>query len=526
MSGQGEINRNFSTFSMTRRDRSSKNTRHLQNIQVPVYSEEPSVSQGGQFYWNSNTKVMNYSNGNTWVEISELGNVELINIGDGCELVIGNQIKSLVAGSNIFINCTSNEVIISADVSGVISSLADAGAGNFGLTADGTGPDLTVKTISNGANLSITESANVLTFDVTLPMQIVTTLADAGAGNFGLTADGTGPDLSVKTISNGANLSITESANVLTFDVTLPMQTVTTLADAGAGNFGLTADGTGPDLSVKTISNGANLSITESANVLTFDVTLPMQTVTTLADSGAGTFGLTADGTGPDLTVKTISNGANLSITESANVLTFDVTLSSVTTTTLTSAGGGSTLVNDGTGPSLAIKSLTAGTGVIFDSDSTNITISSNAATVKASNTVAQSIPNFTITPLNLNTTDWNIGGFTVGATTITVPKTARYNITVNYAWDLGTVTGGIRILFIRVNGGSVYADNAIFDAISGISVPLLSTTKLHRSYTNSLSLTAGDAVDVAGLQDTGAALTIGGAVSSFATQLIITEIL
>jgi trimeric autotransporter adhesin len=64
--------------------------------------------------------------------------------------------------------------------------------------------------------------------------------------------------------------------------------------------------------------------------------------------------------------------------------MTFEVTDDNVTLhsaggggggTTLTSAGGAETLVNDGVGPSLAIKGLTAGTGVTLGSDVTSITV-------------------------------------------------------------------------------------------------------------------------------------------------------
>jgi hypothetical protein len=66
-SSTGQNSRGVSTFTVTRKDRTLKNQRTGENLQVPVYSEEPDVSQGGQFYWNSNTKVMNYSNGEAWV---------------------------------------------------------------------------------------------------------------------------------------------------------------------------------------------------------------------------------------------------------------------------------------------------------------------------------------------------------------------------------------------------------------------------------------------------------------------------
>jgi hypothetical protein len=52
---------------MTRRDTSFKNTRHGEHLQVPIYSNDPPVSHGGELYWNSTDECMYYSTGvNSW----------------------------------------------------------------------------------------------------------------------------------------------------------------------------------------------------------------------------------------------------------------------------------------------------------------------------------------------------------------------------------------------------------------------------------------------------------------------------
>ena len=70
---------------------------------------------------------------------------------------------------------------------------------------------------------------------------------------------------------------------------------------------------------------------------------------------------------------------------------------------TLASAGGTETLVNDGVGPALATKGLTAGTGVSLSSTATQVTITNSAPdqtvvlTAGAGITVTGTYPNFTI---------------------------------------------------------------------------------------------------------------------------------
>jgi hypothetical protein len=145
MSGQG-----FSaTYKMTRRDHSFKNTRHGEHIQVPVFSSDPPVSHGGEFYWNSSTLCMNYSDG-----------------VDSWRCIVAN-----------------------------VTMLANAGNGRFGLVADGVGPDLSIKSIDQGNGISIKDVSNVLT--------ISANLQSVGAG-CPLVLNG----YQIKSIANGKNIDL------------------------------------------------------------------------------------------------------------------------------------------------------------------------------------------------------------------------------------------------------------------------------------------------------------------------------
>jgi hypothetical protein len=96
----------------------------------------------------------------------------------------------------------------------------------------------------------------------------------------------------------------------------------------------------------------------------------------TLASAG-GSQSLVADGTGPTLSILGLSAGTGISLGASGGALTITnaspasaVMLSSPSTTP-----SNQTLVNDGVGPAIATKALLPGTGISLGSNSTDITI-------------------------------------------------------------------------------------------------------------------------------------------------------
>ena len=124
--------------------------------------------------------------------------------------------------------------------------------------------------------------------------------------------------------------------------------TSVTLSSAG-GTETLVNDGTGPTLATKGLTAGTGVSLTGSATDVTITNSAPDQVVALTAGAGIST-----SGTYPNFTITNTDTGSAV---------------------TLASAGGSQTLVNDGTGPSLATKGLTAGTGINLFSSATAVTI-------------------------------------------------------------------------------------------------------------------------------------------------------
>lgn len=102
--------------------------------------------------------------------------------------------------------------------------------------------------------------------------------------------------------------------------------------------------------------------------------------------SSAGGTSLVNDGTGPALATKGLTAGSGITLVD--NGTDVEVSAAAATTTTLASAGGSETLVQDGTGPALATKGLTAGTGISLTGGANDVTIANTdgASTVTLSN--------------------------------------------------------------------------------------------------------------------------------------------
>jgi len=305
--------------------------------------------------------------------------VTLAGVGGGQNLVVDGlgpdlAIRTLVSGNGISLSTVGNTIVVSANAA--VTTLANTGAGAYGLVVDGLGPDLTIKTINAGTNINITDVSNVLTINaVDAP---VTTLANIGAGSYGLVVDGLGPDLTIKTINAGTNITISDVSNVLTINAA--DAPTTTLANTGAGSYGLVVDGLGPDLTIKTINAGAGIIISDVSNVLTISAN-DIDVTTTLANTGAGVYGLVVNGTGPNLTVKTINAGNNVTISDNSNVLTINAADAPVTTLANTGAGSYGLVVN-GTGPNLTVKTINAGNGITISDSANVLTVNANAVTL------------------------------------------------------------------------------------------------------------------------------------------------
>ena len=148
-----------------------------------------------------------------------------------------------------------------------------------------------------------------------------------------------------------------------------------TLASAGGAQT-LVNDGVGPALATKGLTAGIGITLSPSPVDIVITNTDKGSDVT-LADAGTGAHTvLVNDGVGPALAIKGLKEGAGIALPATGT----DVTITNTdpgSAVTLTDAGttAHESLVNDGSGPTLATKGLKAGTGITLSSTATDITI-------------------------------------------------------------------------------------------------------------------------------------------------------
>jgi hypothetical protein len=153
---------------------------------------------------------------------------------------------------------------------------------------------------------------------------------------------------------------------------------------------------------------------------------------TTTLTSAGGTVSLVNDGTGPTLATKGLTAGARITLTD--NGTDIDII---ATNTTLTSAGGTQTLVNDGIGPALATKGLTAGTAISLGSTATAVVITGAYTAGTGIDITGASISNTGVTSLAAGT------GLSVSAATGAVTVS---NTSIGFSAQLTAVTASIAV--------------------------------------------------------------------------------
>jgi hypothetical protein len=185
----------------------------------------------------------------------------------------------------------------------------------------------------------------------------------------------------VNTSSPSETLDVNGKTKTTTFQMTTTPTAGYVLTSDASGNGSWQANGNGTVTSAG-ITAGTGISLA-GTNPIT--------------SSGS----ITVTNAAPDQTV-VLNNGTGINVTGTYPNFTIDNTdLGSAVT--LTSAGGTETLVNDGTGPALATKGVTAGTGISLSSTATDLTVTNTAPDQVVALTAGTGIgvtgtyPNFTV---------------------------------------------------------------------------------------------------------------------------------
>ena len=177
----------------------------------------------------------------------EAGGVESVTnaVGSGTNLVIGTLsnpvIQQLVAGTNIDFDDSSGTSIIINNTSPATSVALDSAGGIQTLVVGASGPTLTIRGLTPGDGITLDGSSGVdVVINNTSPATSVT-LNDAetiGDNEASLTVAGsTGPDLLIKTLIGGANVTLVNNDTNVTISATASSaaDSVESLSATGGG---------------------------------------------------------------------------------------------------------------------------------------------------------------------------------------------------------------------------------------------------------------------------------------------------
>ena len=429
--GQSVVPRKTARF----RDLTTQNTLGIpwtKNVALEV------IRPIGYIIYDQLTMSVYISNGQQWqIAVSGGGITTLMPTAGSTGLSIVDNgigpnltVKGLLAGPGVTITDDSNDLTF--EVAVTLDDAQPAGGSTYSIIGNGIGPNLTNKTITAGSNITIVDSGTDITISssggggggyvagpgIDITGNVISadiTLADAQATSpttYSIVGNGVGPNLTNKTISAGSGIVITDSGTDLLITSTgggggyiagtginisgSTISSTITLTSTGAGTYSLLSSTVSPNFVTKTISAGSNITITDSGSNLTIASSGSGGSSTL---SSLGGTSIVVSGSSPSFTIKGFDTGPGISLTTDSTTLTFtnsgvrsltagtgislSASIGAVTVTnsspatgvTLTSTGGLNTLVSDGTGPSLSVKSLGAGLGTTFTDTGSSITI-------------------------------------------------------------------------------------------------------------------------------------------------------
>ena len=235
----------------------------------------------------------------------------------------------------------------------------------------------------------------------------------------------------------------------------------------------------------------------------------PASTLTTLTSTGGSS--LVVGSQGPHLAIKGISAGSGIALVQGEDALTL------ATTTNLTSVGAsaGTSLVTSVKGPALTVKGLIAGSGVVFYPSNTDLTISAVPTTLASSSPTNSLV----VTPTGPNLA---IRGITAGAgvsivssaTALTISAAAATATTLASTGGTSLVVGGagpnLTVRGVTAGAGITLASSATDIVIAATPVPV-----------TTLSSSGGQSLVSAG---TGPGLAVKGLVAGTGVTLSSTD--
>ena len=222
--------------------------------------------------------------------------------------------KSLVAGTNITLVPSADEITINAQAggSGEANTASTPSASGLELTLPKVGVDLPFKSLVQGANITLTPLAESITIDAPVPGEINTS-SNEGTGE-GFAMPKVADNLPFKTLKAGTNVNLTPSVDELLIDVTASGED-NTASNVGSGQGTLSLPKVGVNLPFKTLNGGTGVTVTNNLE----DVTISSDGEANTNSNAGGGVGLVKAKVGVDTPIKSITAGTGITVLNSTN---------------------------------------------------------------------------------------------------------------------------------------------------------------------------------------------------------------
>lgn len=282
------------------------------------------------------------------------------NIGTGLGLFSGESVtstettfnfKSLVAGSNVNLTSTADEIEISSIDTGVTTLSNNGGFAAIGQNI--TGSTLNLRTITGVNGMTATQNTDNVTIGST---QSITSL---GAGQALLTAGL--PNATIRSLVQGTGISIASNANTLTIN-----NTGVVTVDSIGGGASVSAGIVGPILSLRSFVGTGAVNVSQTPSII--NISSPVLTLS----SQPGGFSL-INTTFPSATLKSLIAGAGISIVDSAGTITINNTQTAITG--VVTLGSGSPVLLDVLGSNVRARGLVSQGYALVNVSGNDVTI-------------------------------------------------------------------------------------------------------------------------------------------------------
>jgi len=249
------------------------------------------------------------------------------------------------------------------------TTVSNIGSGS-GVYKEIVGTDIHLKSLKGVGNIQITENANEIEIDA-LTSGETNTASNVGTG-FGVYKQKAGVDLEFYKLLAGSNINITQVSNDLVIAATGEANTAD---NVGTGAI-VYKEKAGVELRFKTLKEGSNITITTGSDEITIAAAAGSGETNTITNVGGGAE-VYKEKVGVDLKLKTLVEGANITITTGSDTVTIASAAGSGETNTITNVGGGAEVYKEKIGVDLKLKTLVEGDNITITTGSDTITITS-----------------------------------------------------------------------------------------------------------------------------------------------------